>query len=274
MPGTGPPVRWRGGGDRHEAICSNRGARHAAGHVCRSGDGVRGGGCAREVHHHRCARRDGHICEKCQRPPSGSRRLYRHPGRVPRVHRRRGVFTTVNDPHAGTASGQGTTVHAINDHGVLGGGYTDAHGVSHGLIDRRGVFTTVNDPHAGTAPGQGTLVNGLNNRGVLDGTYTDANGVFHGFIDRRGVFTTVNHAHAGTAPRQGTSVNGLNDRGAVTGFYFNSRGNPVSFAGRPGHFTTVTDPAAAPFSTLASKINDAGVIVGTTITAHAMAHGF
>src|SRR6516225_3892490 len=52
---------------------------------------------------------------------------------------RHGVFTAVNDPHAGTASGQGTTVNAINDFGVLGGTYTDATGVSHGFIDRRGV---------------------------------------------------------------------------------------------------------------------------------------
>src|SRR6516164_8334384 len=42
---------------------------------------------------------------------------------------RHGVFTAVNDPHAGTASGQGTTVNAINDFGVLGGTYTAATGV-------------------------------------------------------------------------------------------------------------------------------------------------
>src|SRR6516165_10389600 len=52
---------------------------------------------------------------------------------------RHGVFTTVNDPQAGTASGQGTTVIAINEVGVLGGVYIDANGVNHGFIDQRGV---------------------------------------------------------------------------------------------------------------------------------------
>jgi hypothetical protein len=35
-------VRWRGGGDRHEAICSNRGAGRAAEHARRGGDGLPG----------------------------------------------------------------------------------------------------------------------------------------------------------------------------------------------------------------------------------------
>src|SRR5262252_8054771 len=100
-----------------------------------------------------------------------------------------GKYTTIDVPGA-TA----TIAVSVNDFGVLGGGYTDATGVSHGFIDRRAVFTAVDDPHAGTASGQGTSVNGLNDFGVLDGTYTDGNGVSHGFIDRRGVFTTVDHA--------------------------------------------------------------------------------
>ena len=94
---------------------------------------------------------------------------------------RHGVFTTVNDPHAGTAAGQGTTVIAINEVGVLGGVYIDANGTQHGFIDRHGAFTTLNDPLAGTAPGQGTVAFALNNRGIIVGIYTDSHGTTHGF---------------------------------------------------------------------------------------------
>ena len=48
---------------------------------------------------------------------------------------RNGVFTTVNDPHAGTAPGQGTTVNGLNNRGVLDGTYIDGTGVNHGFID-------------------------------------------------------------------------------------------------------------------------------------------
>ena len=92
-----------------------------------------------------------------------------------------GVFTTVDDPQAGTASGQGTTVIAINEVGVLGGVYIDANGVNHGFIERRGVFTTVDDPQAGTASGQGTVAFAINNRGIIVGIYADSHGTTHGF---------------------------------------------------------------------------------------------
>ena len=46
---------------------------------------------------------------------------------------RHGVFTTVNDPHAGTASGQGTVAFAINNRGIIVGIYADSHGTTHGF---------------------------------------------------------------------------------------------------------------------------------------------
>src|SRR5215467_1641763 len=87
-----------------------------------------------------------------------------------------GRYTTIDVPNA-TATFAGS----VNDFGVVVGGYTDAHGVGHGFIDRRGVFTTVNDPHAGTASGPGTVVHAINDHGVLGGGYVDAHGVSHGF---------------------------------------------------------------------------------------------
>jgi hypothetical protein len=46
---------------------------------------------------------------------------------------RRGVFTTVNDPHAGTAPGQGTVASSINNRGTIVGFYFDSHGTTHGF---------------------------------------------------------------------------------------------------------------------------------------------
>ena len=90
---------------------------------------------------------------------------------------RGGRFTAVNDPHAGTASGQGTSVGSINDAGVVVGNYFDASGVVHGFTERRGVFTPVEDP---AGPG-GTNAGGISNRGVIVGFYFDSSGSIHGF---------------------------------------------------------------------------------------------
>ena len=46
---------------------------------------------------------------------------------------RNGVFTTVNDPHAGTAPGQGTVVNGLNNRGIIVGLYIDSHGTMHGF---------------------------------------------------------------------------------------------------------------------------------------------
>ena len=46
---------------------------------------------------------------------------------------RHGVFTTLNDPHAGTAPGQGTVAFALNNRGIIVGIYTDSHGTTHGF---------------------------------------------------------------------------------------------------------------------------------------------
>ena len=46
---------------------------------------------------------------------------------------RRGAFTTLNDPLAGTASGQGTVAFALNNRGIIVGIYADSHGTTHGF---------------------------------------------------------------------------------------------------------------------------------------------
>jgi hypothetical protein len=43
------------------------------------------------------------------------------------------VFTTLNDPHAGTPSGQGTAAQAVSNTGVIAGTYFDSSGGLHGF---------------------------------------------------------------------------------------------------------------------------------------------
>jgi len=62
----------------------------------------------------------------------GGYNLFTH--RVPRGFiDQAGVFTTLNDPNAGTASGQGTAAQGISNTGVIVGIYVDSSGGQHGF---------------------------------------------------------------------------------------------------------------------------------------------
>jgi uncharacterized membrane protein len=139
---------------------------------------------------------------------------------------RRGVFTTVNHAHAGTAPGQGTTLGFINDHGAVIGTYFNSRGKPVTFAGRPGRFTTVTDPAA--APFS-TFTSAINDAGVIVGAYIDAKGMSHGFIDRHGVFTTLNDPLAGTASGQGTVAFALNNRGIIVGIYADSHGTTHGF---------------------------------------------
>ena len=61
---------------------------------------------------------------------------------------RDGRFTAINDPNAGTASGQGTNLGYINDFGDVTGSYTDSNGNTVAFAGSLGSLTTVSDPLA------------------------------------------------------------------------------------------------------------------------------
>ena len=139
---------------------------------------------------------------------------------------RRGVFTTVNHAHAGTAPGQGTTLGFINDRSAVIGFYFTSRGQAVSFAGRSGRFTMVTDP---AAPPFSTLASAINDAGVIVGVYGDAQGVSHGFIDRHGAFTTLNDPLAGTAPGQGTVAFALSNRGIIVGIYADSHGTTHGF---------------------------------------------
>ena len=111
-----------------------------------------------------------------------------------------GQYTTLDDPNAGTAAGQGTYAVGINDRGQIVGNYVDAGGVFHGFLLSHGQYTTLDEPN-GVAF---TQAFGINDAGQIVGDYADASSVFHGFLLSHGQYTTLDEPNAGTGAFQGT----------------------------------------------------------------------
>jgi hypothetical protein len=198
--------------------------------LVQAGDGREGfpaAGCAggRGIAAARCrgaARRLGPLLSGCTVRPrrTGELHVRRHIGHG--FIDRDGNFTTINDPKAGTASGQGTSVGFINDFGQVTGSYIDSNGNTVAFAGPLGRFTTVNDP---LAPPFSTFTAAINDAGVVAGEYLDANETFHGFTEVHGVFTPVEDP-AGT---EGTNVAGISNLGVIIGFYADSSGNLHGF---------------------------------------------
>jgi probable HAF family extracellular repeat protein len=134
---------------------------------------------------------------------------------------RGGTFSgDINDPNAGTGTGQGTTAAAINNKGQIVGFYTDKNGVTHGFFLRRGVFTTIDIP-ASTS----TQLLGVNDHELAVGDYVDAAGVMHGLLYNllNGNFLTLDDPQAATS----TTINGINNKNELVGFYVNGAGNTI-----------------------------------------------
>lgn len=89
-----------------------------------------------------------------------------------------GTISNIDDPSAGTASGQGTVAFVVNTAGVIAGYYIDSSKVQHGFVLAvNGTFTTIDPP--GTIS---TFADGINTAGDVCGYYIDASRVSHGFL--------------------------------------------------------------------------------------------
>jgi uncharacterized membrane protein len=139
---------------------------------------------------------------------------------------RDGRFTTINNPNAGTASGQGTNVGYVNDLGQVVGSYTESNNNTVAFAGPPGRFAPVSDP---LAPAFSTLTAAINDAGVVAGEWFDAGGESHGFTELRGVYTPVEDP-AGT---EGTRPTGISNLGVVVGFYTDSSGNLHGFERSP-----------------------------------------
>jgi hypothetical protein len=218
------------------------------------------------------------------------------------ILRRDGTFETYREPKACTTGDpvgcEGTGFAAINDFGVIAGGYVDKNFVEHALLRRPdGTVIAYDAPGAGKTPGnpanisplgdylyQGTnlagLSPGLNVWGAITSGYLDENNVYHGYLrSPGGVFTDFDAPGAGKGLAQGTIPIGLNDLGVITGFYLDSNNVYHGFLGNPGRrFTDFDAPGAdttdAFYGTQPASLNDFGAITGEYLDATGVWHGF
>jgi hypothetical protein len=107
-----------------------------------------------------------------------------------------GTFEVVADPNAaigaaGSLGGQPqqanyTTAVAVNDAGVVVGGYYDTSNALHGFVDDHGTYTEIDVPGATS-----TSVDGIDDHGDILGTYTDAAGAQHMFVGEVGQYAAI-----------------------------------------------------------------------------------
>ncbi len=191
-----------------------------------------------------------------------------------------GSYTTLDDPSAGTAAGQGTEAFGINSAGEVVGDYIDAAGVEHGFLysitivgtTPTPIYATLDDPSAGTGVDHVTNAIAINNLGEVLGDYLDANGIENGFIYANGNFSTLDVPSAVS-----TTPIAINNLGQVIGTY-TAGDTQYGFLYSDGTFITLNDPSAATPTTTPTTtplaINDAGQVVGTYIGTDSQEHGF
>ncbi len=189
------------------------------------------------------------------------------------------VFSTLDDPNAGTMPGQGTGAFGINAHGQIVGNYSDSNVEFHGFLLSAGQYTTIDDPNADPFGTQGAF--GINTRGQIVGMYTDNMNplLIHGYLFNDGHYTTLDDPNATALPAepQGTAAWGINERGQIVGYYYDSHATIHGFLLSGGQYTTLDAAnAGTGFSqgTEALGINASGQIVGQYIDATYGSHGF
>ncbi len=182
------------------------------------------------------------------------------------------VFSSFDDPNAGTLPGQGTGAFGINEQGDIVGSYNDPNFAPLGFLLSRGQYTTINDPNETPFFPQSAL--GVNLLGNVVGMYTDINSTAHGFLFRNGQYTTLDDPNAGGG---GTVAAGINELGQVVGYYFDPVGTIHGFLLNAGHYTTLDNPNAGTTTsegTYALGINSLGQVVGQYVDSNFHTHGF
>lgn len=176
------------------------------------------------------------------------------------------TFSTFDDP---LAPGN-TAASGISGTGLIVGTYSDASG-NHGFLLSGGVFIPIDDPSA-DGPHGGTSAAGVNG-GKVVGSFIDASGVEHAFLDSGGTFTTIDPHAAGGPNATSAQAFGINAAGDIVGGF-----QGTAPGGSPGNFGFLLHGGTYNTfdfgsTTVATDINDTGLIVGTYSDASGN-HGF
>jgi len=160
-------------------------------------------------------------------------------------------FTNANVPGASQ-----TLASAINNRGVMVGGYQDKSGVVHGYILDGKKLTKVDHPNTTY-----TLLSGINFNGPIAvvGYYTNSSGASAGFRYTPKTKRLANIPN----PKGATSLwtGGMNDWGWIVGWYQDSNGNDHGFLLQGKKYTVLDVPGA--LETYAYGINNQGDITLT-----------
>jgi hypothetical protein len=147
------------------------------------------------------------------------------------------VYTTIQDPNAGSANGDGTILTGVSGSEYVG--FYVANGINNGFMYNGSSFTTLNDP-LGT---EGTQIYGISGKNIV-GTYVDSAGASHGFLYNGSIFTTIDDPLANETDNLGTSIHGISSSGELVGYYLTGNGAYSAFTDVNGTFTTLSDPNA------------------------------
>ena len=178
-------------------------------------------------------------------------------------------YTTIDDPFA--FGGSATSAIGINAAGQIVGYYGDASG-THGFLLSGGMYTPLDDPSAANQ----TMASGINDVGQIVGSFQHSSGTTHSFLynPNGGTYTSVD------AVAPDTEALGINDAGQIVGDYRDNTGAIHGFLLINGLHATIDDPLANPLSlgpnafTIASGINNAGLVVGSFGILGTANHGF
>jgi PEP-CTERM motif len=176
-----------------------------------------------------------------------------------------GVYTTVTDPNAGSA----TVLTGVSGSEYVGY-YTS--GDDNGFIHNGSSFTTLNDPLGAG----GTQIFGISGKSIV-GTYIDSQGASHGFLynGSTSTFTTIDDPLASETANLGTFIHGISSSGEIVGTYFTGNGGYSAFTDVNGTFTTLSEPNAVQSQGGTFIFGIAGSeLVGGYFDANDRSHGF
>ena len=159
---------------------------------------------------------------------------------------------------------------AINNHGLVTGGFTDSTGVGHGYLWWNGRLTVVDAPGATS-----TYLNDSNDEGLVAGGYHDSMGKPMGLYNVYKETWTLLPPLPSSWPNY--SAGGINDRGVCLGTVSQGGANRQGWIwdGRSYSFFNVPGASeAAGAGVLPQHINNLGQVVGYWVSDDGNYHGF
>ena len=151
------------------------------------------------------------------------------------------TWTSLDDPSAGSGSGQGTATERISGTRIVGA-YYDTDNVLHGFLYDTSVnnWTTLDAPLAGSG---GTIAYNISATNIV-GIYVDNNNVNHGFLLSGTNWTTLDDPLAGSGSNQGTYAGGI-EGANIVGLYLDANGVSHGFLATPIPQLAITQSSSA-----------------------------